>query len=165
MFKRPDWEWSQRGDVGWWFRAGWGELLLGPNGLRLDERRDQGRLTTVKSGPHRVVYRVDLPQGIFYVKHYLIPDWPAMLRQWVRRGKGRNEGRRSEDLALIGVPTITPIALGERRKWKFLFENHLVTLAISATTPLDEFVERQLPHGPIPSVRTPCRNWPKPSRS
>jgi serine/threonine protein kinase len=150
MFKRPDWEWSQRGDVGWWFRAGWGELLLGPNGLRLDEWREQGRLATVKSGPHRVVYRVDLPQGIFYVKHYLIPDWRAMLRQWVRRGKGRNEGRRSEDLAIIGVPTITPIALGERRKWKFLFENYLVTPAISATTPLDEFVERQLPAWPDP---------------
>lgn len=153
MFKPPDWEWSRRGDVGWWCRAGWGEVLLGPDGLRLDRWRAEGRLATVKAGPHRVVYRVDLPEGIFYVKHFLIPDWRAMLRQWVRRGKGRNEGKRSRDLATIGVPTITPIALGERRKRKFLFENYLVTLAISGTTPLDEFVERQLP------------GWPDPARS
>ena len=120
MFKPPEWEWSQFGDVGWWSRDGWGDVLLGPEGLRLDEWREQGRLTTIKSGPHRVVYRVDLPQGTIYVKHFLVPDWRATLRQWVRRGKGRNEGKRSQHLASIGVPTITPIALGERRKRKFL---------------------------------------------
>ena len=48
-------------------------------------------------------------------------------------------------LAAIGVPTITPVALGEQRKRKFLFENYLVTPAISDTIPLDEFVERRLP--------------------
>ena len=64
--------------------------------------------------------------------------------------RGRNEGKRSQHLASIGVPTITPIALGERRKRKFLFENYLVTLAISSAIPLDEFVERQLPEWPEP---------------
>ena len=44
----------------------------------------------VKSGPHRVVYRVDLPEGSVYIKHYLVPDYRAMFRQWFRRGKGRN---------------------------------------------------------------------------
>ena len=68
-----------------------------------------------------------------------------MVRQWFRRGKGRNEGRRTRYLAAIGVPTITPIALGEQRKRKFLFENYLITPAIPETVPLDEFVERQLP--------------------
>ena len=127
-----------------------------PDGLRLDEWRDEGRLTTIKSGPHRIVYRVDLPQGTIYIKHFLVPDWRAMLRQWVRRGKGRNEGKRSQHLATIGVPTITPIALGEQRKRKFLFENYLVTLEISAATPLDEFVERQLPEWPEP-IRSQIR--------
>ena len=56
-------------------------------------------------------------------------------------------------LASIGVPTITPVALGEQRKRKFLFENYLVTPAISDTIPLDEFVERRLPE------------WPEPERS
>jgi tRNA A-37 threonylcarbamoyl transferase component Bud32 len=37
-----------------------------------------------------------------------------------------------------------------QRKRKFLFENYLVTLAISAATPLNEFVERRLPAWPEP---------------
>ncbi len=77
-------------------------------------RRDGSRPS--KSGPHRIVYRVDLPEGAVYVKHYLVPDYRAMFRQWFRRGKGRNEGKRSSCLDAIGVPTITPIALGEQRK-------------------------------------------------
>ena len=48
MFKPPDWEWSQFGDVGWWCRDGWGEVLLGAEGLRLEEWREEGRLTTIK---------------------------------------------------------------------------------------------------------------------
>jgi tRNA A-37 threonylcarbamoyl transferase component Bud32 len=150
MFKPPEWEWSQFEDVGWWSRDGWGDVLLGAHGLRLDEWREAGRLTTIKSGPHRVVYRVDLQDSAIYIKHFLVPDWRATLRQWVRRGKGRNEGKRSQHLASIGVPTITPIALGERRKRKFLFENYLVTLAISSATPLDEFVQRDLLEKPEP---------------
>jgi tRNA A-37 threonylcarbamoyl transferase component Bud32 len=144
MFKPPEWRWAETGDVGWWLRGPWHETLLGPVGLRLDAWRDEGRLTTVKSGPHRIVYRVDLPDGAVYIKHYLVPDYRAMFRQWFRRGKGRNEGKRSEVLAAIGIPTIYPIALGERRKRKFLFENYLVSWEIPGTIPLDEFLESHL---------------------
>ena len=28
----------------------------------------------VKSGPHRVVYRVELPEGTIYIKHFLVPE-------------------------------------------------------------------------------------------
>ena len=148
MFGPPEWQWAQSGDVGWWVRADWQDPLLGPDGLRLDEWRRQGRLATVKKGPHRVVYRVDLPEGAVYVKHYLVPSWREKVRQWLRRGKGRNEGRRTRYLDAIGIPTITPIALGEQRKRKFLFENYLVTPAIPDAVPLDEFVEKQLPSWP-----------------
>jgi tRNA A-37 threonylcarbamoyl transferase component Bud32 len=144
MFKPPDWDWSQFEEVGWWHRWGYGSVLLGPKGLRLDEWRSEGRLTTIKSGRQRIVYRVDLPDESLYIKHFLVPDRRAKYRQWVRRGKGRNEGKRSQLLASIGVPTITPVALGEQRKRKFLFENYLVTLGIRDTTPLNEFVESQL---------------------
>jgi hypothetical protein len=153
MFKPPEWQWAQTGDVGWWIHGPWHDALLGPDGLRLEQWRAEGRLTTVKSGPHRIVYRANLEEGTIYVKHYLVPDWRAMFRQWFRRGKGRNEGKRSQDLASIGVPTISPIALGERRKRKFLFENYLITREIHGTVPLDEFVEEQL------------QQWPEPQRS
>jgi hypothetical protein len=128
-------------DVGWWIRGDWRDTLIGPAGLRLDEWRSEGRLTVVKTGPQRVVYRVDLPQGTIFVKHFLVPGYSAMVRQWLRRGKGRNEGRRTRYLGAIGVPTITPIALGEQRKRMFLFENYLITPAILDAVPLNEFVE------------------------
>src|SRR4029077_345423 len=101
-------------------------------------------------GPHRIVYCVRLPEATIYIKHFLVPNRRSVLRQWVRRGKGRNEGKRSVQLAAIGVPTITPVALGKQRKRKFLFENYLVTPAISGTIPLDEFVEKRLPEWPAP---------------
>ena len=108
----------------------WQSRLLDDGQLRLDEWDQQGRLSVVKKGPQRIVYRADLPGGPVYVKHFLVPSWRETLRQWIRRGKGRNEGRRTQFLEAIGVPTITPIALGEQRKRKFLFENYLITPAI-----------------------------------
>jgi tRNA A-37 threonylcarbamoyl transferase component Bud32 len=144
-FSSPEWVWIQRGPIGWWVQREWQSILAGPNGLSLEEWSRRGSLTTIKRGPYRVVYRVDLPEATVYVKHFLVPDLRTKLRQWVRRGKGRNEGKRAIVLARAGIPTITPIALGEQRKRAFLLENYLVTAGISQTQPLDEFVERQLP--------------------
>ncbi len=144
-YYQPDWDRACAGDVRWRVRNDWNHALLGPDGLRLDEWEKQGTLTTVKRGPHRVVYRADLPEGSVFVKHFLVPNLRAILRQWFRRGKGRNEGKRAVRLAAIGVPTITPIALGEQRKRGFLFENYLISPAIPDTVPVDEFVERHLP--------------------
>ncbi|WP_165235460.1 lipopolysaccharide kinase InaA family protein [Aquisphaera insulae] len=151
MFKPPEWAWAESGGVGWWFRGPWRDALLGPEGLRLEQWRAEGRLSVVKSGPHRIVYRADLPEGAIFIKHYLVPDYRAMLRQWFRRGKGRNEGKRSELLQSIGVATIFPIALGERRKRKFLLENYLVTWEIAGAVALDEFLEFRLHELPEPS--------------
>lgn len=148
MFQPPAWDWAQVGDTGWWVRPAWRDALIGPVGLRLNEWRQQGKLTTVKTGPHRTVYRADLKEGAIYVKHFRVPGFRAKVRQWVRRGKGRNEGRRAARLAEIGVATITPIALGEQRKRKFLFENYLITHAIPDMVPLDQFVERRMADWP-----------------
>ena len=145
LFRPPAWGWSRFGEILWWVRPEWHDALIGPEGLRLDEWRKSGRLSIIKTGPQRVVYRADLPQGSVFVKHFLVPSWREMLRQWFRRGKGRNEGRRALKLAGIGVPTITPIALGEQRKRNFLFENYLITPAIPDSMPLDQFVEESLP--------------------
>ncbi len=154
LFRAPDWEWRESGEVGWWVKPQWRESLLDGEGrLRLEEWRDAGRLKTVKEGPHRVVYRVELPgsQGAVYIKHFLIPNRRAKWRQWFRRGKGRNEARRATRLAAFGVPTIEPVALGERRKRGLLYDNNLISPEIGGTIPLDRFMERELkgPGGPM----------------
>ena len=150
IFRAPGWAWASAGEVGWWVRPDWREPLIGPDGLRLEEWARQGRLTTIKTGPLRTVYRADLPEGSVYIKHFRVPGLRAKIRQWVRRGKGRNEGRRAARVAELGVPTITPIALGEQRRHRFLLENYLVTRAIPDMIPLDEFVERRVPAWPEP---------------
>jgi tRNA A-37 threonylcarbamoyl transferase component Bud32 len=148
LFEPPGWRREWLRDVVWWVRSDWRDALLGPTGLRLDEWRRQGRLTVVKRHAYRVVYRAELDQGAVYLKHYLVPGLRAKLRQWLRRGKGRNEGRRARYLNALGVPTITPVALGEQRKGGFLLENYLVTHAISESLSLQEFLEKRLPHWP-----------------
>lgn len=148
LFQPPEWRWAQTGDVGWWIRADWQHALLGPDGLRLDEWARLGRLTVIKTHAYRVVYRAELDEGAVYVKHYLVPGIRAKIRQWLRRGKGRNEGQRTRYLNTLGVPTITPVALGEQRKRTLLFENYLITHAIPETVSLDIFLERRLPDWP-----------------
>jgi tRNA A-37 threonylcarbamoyl transferase component Bud32 len=146
-FEPPSWTWAAAaGGLGWWLRPGWGDVLLAPDGggLKLDAWRAEGRLHVVKSGPHRVVYRVDLAGESLYIKHFLVPNWRSIFRQWVRRGKGRNEAKRAAQLADLGVPTIAPVALGERRRRNFLLDNYLITRGIPDAVPLDRFVEEHL---------------------
>jgi tRNA A-37 threonylcarbamoyl transferase component Bud32 len=149
-FKRPEWEWikPQGSAVGWWLRPGWRDALLGPEGLRLEQWRSEGRLELVKSSPQRIVYRALLPGGAVYIKHFLVPGLREVFRQWFRRGKGRNEGKRAARLAAQGIMTIEPVALGEERRRGFLFENFLITREIENMIPLDRFLERVLPEFP-----------------
>lgn len=151
IFQPPGWEWAQAGEIGWWVRPEWLRDLLGPEGLRLPEWRADNAVSTIKSGPHRVVYRAEVPgRGAVYIKHFLVPTLASTLRQWFRRGKGRNEAKRAARLAAVGVATITPIALGEQRRRKFLFENYLITPEIPDTLPLDRYLETRLPTLPEP---------------
>lgn len=142
LFQPPQWEWAEAADVGWWIRPAWREKLLREGALRLDEWAAQGRLTTVKAGPHRVVYRADLPEGAVYIKHNLVPDLRSKFRQWVRRGKARNEAKRAAHLAALGVTTIVPVALGERRHRRVLLDNFLVTREIAGSVTLQALVEQ-----------------------
>ncbi len=145
LFGLTGWTWFQLDDVGWWIREEWFERLAGPHGLRWQEWRNSGRLRVVKDGPHRTVYHVDLGETGVYVKHYRVPDFRARWRQWLRRGKARNEGGKALRLGAIGVSTFEPLALGEQRKRGFLYENYLVTKEIADVEPLDTFLERDLP--------------------
>lgn len=149
LFEPPEWHWLKSGDVSWWVRSEWQHALLGPDGLRLEEWRRRGQLTLVKKHHYRVVYRAELDEGsAVYVKHFLVPGVRAKLRQWVRRGKGRNEGQRSKYLSALGVPTITPVALGEQRRSSLLLENYLITHAIRDAVSLEQFLEVEFPGWP-----------------
>lgn len=145
LFGMVGWSWFQVRNVGWWIREDWFDRIAGPGGLRWKEWRNSGQLKVVKDGPLRTVYHATLPESGIYIKHYRVPGLRAKIRQWLRRGKSRNEGGRALELASIGVQTINPVALGEERKFGVLLENYLVTEEISGVQPLDRFLETELP--------------------
>jgi tRNA A-37 threonylcarbamoyl transferase component Bud32 len=124
------------------------DLLLGPHGLRLDEWLRDGLAHVVKQGPHRVVYRVELPGLTFYLKHNLVPDRFAWMRQIVRRSKARMEYESALAVASRGVATIAPLALGESRSLAHAGESYLITASLEGTQPLNLFLAATLPSLP-----------------
>jgi len=138
--------------VRWWVTPELRETLIGPAGLRMDDWLREGRATVVKQGPHRVVWRVQLADGqIIYVKHNLLPDVRAWLRQLVRPSKSRMEFDRAVAVASRGVPTVEPLALGERRTILGACDSYLVTRALENTETLNSFLASTL--APMPAPR------------
>ena len=144
------------GGFRWSLSAELRAVLLGPNGLRLDEWLRDGQARVVKQGPHRVVYRVDLPDLSFYLKHNLIPDRPSWLRQLVRPSKARNEYESALAVAERGIPTICPLGMGERQHVLGGGESFLLTRSLEDCIPLNSFLAITLP-ALAPARRTHIR--------
>src|SRR5262245_54189945 len=102
---------KREGLLHWQILPAYQDLLIGPKGLGLEEWLATGAAKTVKQGPHRTVYRVDLPQLSFYVKHNRLPNTRAWLRGLIRPSKARLEYDRALAVAARGVPTIEPLGL------------------------------------------------------
>jgi len=105
--------------------------------LRLEEWQRTGQAVVVKSGLHRTVYRVQLGCGEVYVKHCPLHDLRAQVRQKLRPSKARTEAELANRLIELGIPTITPLAVGETAAG----ESCLVTAALSNAATLKDFVE------------------------
>lgn len=133
------------GGLRWEVAADYRDVLLGPDGLRLAEWLERGQARVVKSGPHRTVYRVVLPEVDCYVKHCRVHDGRAWLRECVRPAKARGEYERCLAVASRGVATVTPLAIGEANGLRPA-DSFLVTRAIDAE-PLGTFIEQALPAG------------------
>jgi tRNA A-37 threonylcarbamoyl transferase component Bud32 len=128
----------------WVIAAEYRDLLLGPQGLRLQEWLENGQAVAVKHGPHRAVYRIDLPGLSFYLKHNRVTDLRTWVRQLVRPSKAAMEFERAQAVASRGIPTVTPLGLGEGMGWSPR-ENFLITRSLEDTEPLSTFIEQTLP--------------------
>jgi tRNA A-37 threonylcarbamoyl transferase component Bud32 len=133
------------GGIRWQILPDFRELLLGPEGLRLNDWLRAGLAQVVKHGPHRTVYHVTLPELSFYLKHYRLADVRAWLRQLVRPAKARMEFECALAVARRRVPTIVPVALGEPCQGTGPSDSFLITLGLDGTEPLSTFIERTLP--------------------
>ncbi len=119
--------------------------LLDEQGLRLPEWLQSGQARVVKQGPHRIVYRVELPGLCFYVKHNFIHDQRAWFRQLVRPSKARLEFDRVLAATLRGIPTIAPLALAEQETRVGSGESILITQSLEDCIPLHFFLAAVLP--------------------
>jgi tRNA A-37 threonylcarbamoyl transferase component Bud32 len=131
--------------IRWHIQPGWEDRLLGPTGLRLDEWLRGGQAQVIKQGPHRTVYRVCLADACFYLKHYRLADLAARLRQLVRPAKALREFKHALALSARSVPTVLPLALGEKLGSRGNRESYLITHELDHVEPLGRFLEMELP--------------------
>ncbi|MCA9041493.1 MAG: hypothetical protein KDA65_14165 [Planctomycetaceae bacterium] len=99
----------------------------------------------LKTGSHRVVYRLITPGAVFYLKHYKIPNWRSRMQNWVRASRARLEWEHTCQLLDLGFDSCQPVALGEDRPGSFVRDSYLITREIPDADQLDEFVEETLP--------------------
>jgi serine/threonine protein kinase len=133
------------GGIRWWLAPECQAPLFGPDGLRLEQWLRDGQASVVKQGPHRAVYRIELPGLRCHLKHNRITDARSWLRGLVRPSKARTEYRRALKVAARGVPTIVPLALGEACRASRPRDSFLLTRTLDGTMMLHTFVETKLP--------------------
>jgi tRNA A-37 threonylcarbamoyl transferase component Bud32 len=132
------------GGFRWTMTPGLEAPLLSDAGLRLAEWLRTGQAHIVKQGPHRIVYRVELPGLSFYLKHNRVTDARTWLRQLVRPSKARCEYQSALAIAARGVPTVLPLAFGEQASLRG-GESFLITRGLDGCIPLNLFLARTLP--------------------
>ncbi|HEY3965604.1 MAG TPA: lipopolysaccharide kinase InaA family protein [Planctomycetaceae bacterium] len=134
---------AQNRGVSWTLRADLVETLL-PWLQRVAENPAlyglEGTVETVKTGPHRTVYRLCLPSDEFYVKHFRNDHWKGLLLNLVRPTKAKAEWQAAQRIAQLAVPTFEPVALGIVRRDGLVADSFLVSRGIPNAIPLDEFV-------------------------
>ncbi len=131
-------------DIRWELSPQWQAALLGPSGLRLAEWLRDGQARVVKEGAHRVVYRVDLPGGSFFLKHYRCRTWTAACRSLFRPSASRREWRRAQEVLRRQLPTAVPLGIGEEHRGGLVRDNFFLTEAIPDAFALDEFLATTL---------------------
>jgi tRNA A-37 threonylcarbamoyl transferase component Bud32 len=132
----------QLGDLNWRVRVDLAEEILSEGGLDIEQRLRDGSATVVKSGDHRTVYRLQLPCGRFYLKHYRAADWKSQLRNCLRRCPAQREWNAIEAVADAGIPTIEPAALGMRTWGPFVADSFLLTRAVEPAETLHDYVRK-----------------------
>ena len=130
--------------------------LFDSTGLPIEAWRAAGRADVVKDGPHRTVYRLNLPEGRFYLKHYRLADWRARLQNAVRPCRALLEWNAARAVAAAGIRTFETVAVGRTLAGNRVADSYLVSRAIDGTETLHDFCEetlRRLPQARQSRVR------------
>ncbi|MBI2824792.1 MAG: hypothetical protein HYX69_08915 [Planctomycetia bacterium] len=134
--------------VKWQVAPRWRDILLGPQGLRVDEWLAAGRVHVVKHGSHRTVYRVDLPERTIFLKHYRVLALLNAATHLLRGSAARREWRNALEVRRRNVATATPLALGERHRGGLVRDSFFVSEAIPNSCTLERYADECLPKLP-----------------
>ena len=135
-------------DFRWQTLPDWQAVLFGPDGLRLDEWRADGRARVVKDGRHRAVYSVVLADRAFHVKHRRVVRFGDVARHLLVPSSARREWIKASELARRGVSTIEPVAWQEQVCRGLVWDSFLVTETIRGTCSLADYIRERLPQLP-----------------
>jgi tRNA A-37 threonylcarbamoyl transferase component Bud32 len=138
----PDavWQNVRAGGADWQIRAELAAIFLDDRGLRWSEWQRPGMRDVVKTGPHRIVSRLNLPAGEFYIKHFRIADWQALLRNLVRAAPAQRELAAVRRISALRLATFEPVAIGATRRFGVTHESYLISRAVPDAVPLDHFL-------------------------
>ena len=138
------------GETRWTVHGPFNDLLFDERGLKLKQWLKSGQATLIKSGPGRLIYRVNLPGAAFYIKHFRSVKMFHFLHRIIKKDRARKEYESAKYLSKIGIATINPMAIGERRKYGVLVESFLISEAIPNGMTMHEFIERHILGGHVP---------------
>ena len=118
--------------------------FFGAHGLRLSEWIATGCASVVKHGPHRTVYRVTLPEGVYYLKHYRVAGTRAWLQNNLRPARALREATAAVHVRAAGIATAVTVGVGRQvagplRCGPFSADSYFVTREIPGVEPLDEW--------------------------
>lgn len=129
----------------WQVSPPWRTTLLSHSGLRLEEWLSSGQARLVKHGPRRAVYRVDLADRRFYVKHYRPRPWWRAIVDLFRRSDSRREYHRVLEAQRRRLPTVEALAVGQAYRHGLPLDGYLVTEAIWPACSFEEYLQNVLP--------------------
>ena len=67
--------------VNWTMRVDLVDALLPAVRRSSSDRIGDRTVETVKTGPHRTVYRLALPEGDYYLKHFRVTTWKTLVHR------------------------------------------------------------------------------------
>jgi tRNA A-37 threonylcarbamoyl transferase component Bud32 len=119
---------------------GFAALCQSANADRLGTPCGHYRVATIKSGPHRAVFRFELPRRSVFVKHFKARRWWDVVRNTLRGTQAEREARAAVKVAAAGIETICYVAIGREARGLFVGDSFLVSNSVVNVVPLDELV-------------------------
>lgn len=100
----------------------------------------------------RSVFRIEIDGRTFYLKRnrlHRVEFWKALCRLRIPSLGAGTEWENILAVQAAGIPTVTPVAVGERSRWGLETASFTLTEEIYNAEPVDEFIQRKWTGSPI----------------